>query len=256
MKMVWASVLYLICPFVMANSYSNEVALRIDKISQSYLGLPYIVDPLGEGEGYDKDPLFRFDGFDCVTYVETVLAEALAGSNEQFLPILNQIRYKNSQIDFKTRNHFTSIDWIVNNQQIIKDITEDLFPQEHQISRTWIDRSAWFLRNHKMVVQENPKYSILPYLSIEAVQNNPDLLSRIPHGAIISIVRPNWNLKDKIGTNLDVSHQGFAILKDDVLYFRHAGISAKQVVEEPLIQYLQKMTSVASVGGINILEIR
>ena len=40
-------------------------------IGHEYLGAKYVADPLGEGRGYDADPLIRKDAFDCVTFVET-----------------------------------------------------------------------------------------------------------------------------------------------------------------------------------------
>ena len=46
----------------------------IDKISSSFKEIEYSLNPLGENFGIDNDPLYRFDKFDCLTYVETVLA--------------------------------------------------------------------------------------------------------------------------------------------------------------------------------------
>ena len=43
-------------------------------IGHEYLGAKYVADPLGEGRGYDADQLIRKDAFDCVTFVETSLA--------------------------------------------------------------------------------------------------------------------------------------------------------------------------------------
>ena len=53
-----------------------NLAQRIDAISAQFLGKPYLLGALGEGEQgyYDSSPLYRTDAFDCETYVDTVLA--------------------------------------------------------------------------------------------------------------------------------------------------------------------------------------
>ncbi len=52
---------------------------RVEAISELFLGVPYKLGALGEGPGgeFDRDPLIRFDAFDCTTFVETVMALAL-----------------------------------------------------------------------------------------------------------------------------------------------------------------------------------
>src|SRR5207249_1589617 len=57
-----------------------DLARRIAVVSARYLGTSYVRDPLGEGPGAtpDSDRLFCRTGVDCQTYVEQVLAEAVA----------------------------------------------------------------------------------------------------------------------------------------------------------------------------------
>ena len=85
-------------------------------------------------------------------------------------------------------------------------------------------------------------------------QIKPEILKQIPHGAIIQIVRLHWNLVDKIGTQLDISHLGFAIWKENQLYFRNASSIHHQVVDEPFHKYLQKAMKSATIKGIHIEE--
>ena len=51
---------------------------RLDAISRLFVGAPYQLSPLGEGASgrIDRVPLVRFDRFDCVTFVEEVMALA------------------------------------------------------------------------------------------------------------------------------------------------------------------------------------
>jgi hypothetical protein len=250
----------LISVTVKAQALTHEnVLFRIDRISEMYLGYPYIIDPLGEGQGYDNDPLFRFDGFDCVTYVETVLALSLSRNQSDFQNKITKIRYKNGHVNFVLRNHFTSIDWNKNNEKngILIDVTKRLYKNYSQTSETVIDKSAWFKKVHKMDIKIPQKLSKVDYVPLSFILQKPELLKRIQSGSIINIVRPNWQLADKLGTNLDISHQGFAIVKDDgILYFRNASSTEKKVIEIPLLDYLKKMKNVKSIGGINILQIR
>ena len=74
-------------------------------IGEQYLGTKYLIDPLGEEKTPDKDPLIRYDAFDCMTFVETCLAN---GDVEK----LNKIRYKNGKIGLLNRNHFVETDWL------------------------------------------------------------------------------------------------------------------------------------------------
>jgi len=66
---------------------------KLENVSAVFVGAPYGFSPLGEGEGYDKDPLYRTDLFDCLTFVETSMALSLSKSPAEVLRVLTQIRY-------------------------------------------------------------------------------------------------------------------------------------------------------------------
>lgn len=233
-----------------ANANTNlNIQERIEKISESYLGSPYFFDPLGENSGYDPDPLYRFDGFDCVTYVETVLAQSLSRNNQQFLVLMNEIRYKNGEVSFLSRNHFTSVDWNLNNQQngLLLDVTRGLFTDDYKISHSIINKSTWFEKTHKIKAASSTQISNLPYLPLAAIFKNPELLLRLQSGSIINLVNSN--------SQPDITHQGFAILKKDgIVYFRHASSLQKKVIEVSLINYLRKQKK--HFDGINVLEVQ
>ena len=71
---------------------------------------------------------------------------------------------------------------------------------------------------------------------------------------IINIVRPNWNMKSKVGTDLLVSHQGFLLLKEGVPTMIHASTSGK-VVQIPLQKYLGWFKNSSTIKGINLLRV-
>ena len=52
-----------------------SMADRLELATRPFVGAPYVLSPLGEGDlgGTDPDPRLRFDAFDCTTFVETAL---------------------------------------------------------------------------------------------------------------------------------------------------------------------------------------
>lgn len=261
---------------------SESLPSRIDKISAFFLKEPYAGGALGEGDVgiYDKDPLYRFDRFDCTTYVETVLALAKAQSFKEFEFLMDQIRYKDGVVTFVTRNHFPSLDWIPNNQWLLEDITMKV-SADFQIANALIDKKNWFgkltidaiqginaseeekLRLLKDLKQEGvtilPEPANIAFVALENVfqdgKVNQDILENIPSGVVINIVRPNWNLQRIIGTNMNVSHQGILIRLGNRLLFRHASGTNKEVVEVDFIDYLRPYLNSETVKGFNVQQV-
>ena len=106
----------------------------------------------------------------------------------------------------------------------------------------------------RLIRTETEKVPYIPLNKLFIDGKKPDLklFSQIPQGAIIEIVRPNWDLRAKIGTALNISHLGFAIWKGQVLYFRQASSERGKTVDIPLVSYLQKALSSPTIKGINI----
>ena len=212
---------------------------RIEYHSRMLLGQPYGHSPLGEGSGYDSDPLIRFDLFDCTTYVETVLALSISdihGVNRAPVEILNSIRYKfaNSEIAFVNRAHFTSADWIPNlvAKKMIEDITVELFEELSVNEVTDIDRQGWFQHSHQMQVPSAKQIVLLPVVELKEFTKNSRLWDLIPSGALINFVGHSDTIKEKTGTEMDVAHQGIAIRRVGQLFLRHAKSPSRGVVEE------------------------
>ena len=78
------------------------------------------------------------------------------------------------------------------------------------------------------------------------------LFDQIPSGAIVEIVRPNWDLTQRIGTHLNVSHMGFVFRRNGQLLFRDASGLKQSVAETPLMDYLRQYLSSPTVKGINV----
>src|SRR5271169_5922701 len=77
-----------------------SLAQRVEAVSELFLGVPYKLGSLGEGPDgeFDRDPLIRFDAFDCTTFVETVMALSLDSDLDSAMRTLQKIRYKDGQI--------------------------------------------------------------------------------------------------------------------------------------------------------------
>ncbi len=95
-----------------ASVADQPLADRMAAISEVLLGLPYVLDPLGEGTGLDADPFARYDAYDCLTYTEEVLSLSLAGDPVHAAAIRNDLRYGDGPRDYVHRRHFMELQWV------------------------------------------------------------------------------------------------------------------------------------------------
>ena len=100
---------------------------RLLRVSERFLGTPYVHSPLGEGSGVDPDPTFRLDAVDCLTFVEQSLAMSLARADQDVAGLLERLRYANAPT-YEDRNHLMEAQWLPNNQRkgFLLDVTRGL----------------------------------------------------------------------------------------------------------------------------------
>lgn len=262
----------------------DNISLRMDQVSNSFLDLPYgDGGPLGEGETgrFDQDPLYRFDTFDCTTFVETVVSLALSKNVDEFEDNMNRIRYEKGEIDYLTRNHFPSLQWIPNNIEngMLKEINDQILSlPEQRLAEAVIDLPNWLKHIkieeiqvplatleekqnllqelHDLSVNYSPVVARLNYLPISTLLVKPEVLKLIPHGSVVNFVRPNWDLTASIGTHMNVSHQGIIFQRRNGTYLRHASVSGiKKVMEVPLFDYLKKFENHPTLKGIHLMQV-
>ena len=261
--------------------------VRLAEMSRIFLKKPYYLGALGEGLSgrYDQYPLYRVDAFDCLTFVETVLALALADNLESFKQNIKSIRYQNGQVSFVSRNHFTDLDWNENNQRqgTLSDITMTFHNEKGQavskIANSAINKPAWYqhfsekririaaaspaeIRRRltalkKRGQQLSSQMATIFYIPLVVLFDNTGkpntyLFKQIPDGSLVEIIRPNWDLTAEIGTHLNVSHLGFAFWHNGVLMFRNASTIKSEVVDQPLIEYLREVRQSPTIKGINV----
>lgn len=262
----------------------EQIDVRMDAFSKGFLGLPYGVGgPLGEGKigRFDQDPLYRFDTFDCTTFVETMVSLALSTDALTFERKMDEIRYENAHVDYFTRNHDPSLNWIPNNLKngYFKELNSLILPaSERRMAEAEINLPGWLKsikleeihvpeasdaerqnlleELHGYASQYQPVISRLEYLPINTLLIRAQVLKKIPNGTVVSFVRPNWDLTDSVGTHMNVSHQGLIFQRKEGPILRHASSSSeKRVMEVPLYEYLKKFENHPTLKGIHLLGV-
>lgn len=205
-----------------------------------YLGAAYVSDPLGEGVGYDSDPLIRFDAFDCTTFVETVLAGA-------DLERLNKIRYRDGVVAFENRNHFIETDWLTNNADLVENVSSDY--GNAQVRRALIDKRAWAAARHGVQIDVRPVMAELEYIPYGELQN----IDNVEPLIVLFVVAPRDDVKAKLATDIVVVHMGFLLPGGHT--FRHAS-TGRGVVDDNFAQYVAMRKKMKNNIGITLVRIK
>lgn len=269
----------------------QSLSERLAYLSGLFLGKPYVLGALGEGEQapFDQNPQYRLDAFDCLTYVNTVLALLYSFNVPEFHTHLARLNYQSGVVSYHNRHHFMSVDWNLKNAHagFIQDITANIkgshgYP-ECCYAVTYIDKPNWIkhraladlkfkqplsdaeLQNklsalHALASKVTGVQACTPYLPLEVLLDHHDAIpaqfkSQLPTATIVEIVRPNWNLVQQIGTRINISHLGFLFHFDGELIFRHASKDQQCVSDQSLEKYLSACRKVPTIKGINIQQI-
>ncbi len=204
-----------------------------------YLGAQYVLDPLGEGYGYDADPLIRFDAFDCTTFVETVLA----GSDVERL---KRIRYRGGDVSFENRNHFIETDWLTNNSDLVENVSHEYGPVSRR--HVTIDKRAWASVAHGVAIEVSPVTTDMEYISyknLAPIQNDRTLI-------VLFVVGTRLDNK-KLATDIAVVHMGLLLPGGKIL--RHAS-TGRGVVDDDFIQYVEKRKNMDNNIGVAFVGIK
>ncbi len=227
--------------------HAKPIGDVVAAIGASFLGTPYRPHTL-EVSGPER-LVVNLQVFDCVTFVESVLAIARCmklGSTtyEGFTKQLQLIRYRNGVIDgYPSRLHYFS-DWIDNNEakRVVRNVSPTLggIPFEKTITYMSAHRSAYRQLKDESVYDAIVKTEgelnarkrfYLPKERIHAVQD------QIQDGDVIGITTSV--------EGLDVAHTGFAYRSQGQLRFLHAPLSTGtvQITKHSLADYLSREPS-------------
>jgi cell wall-associated NlpC family hydrolase len=195
-------------------SHANGISERIVRISARFLGRPYFDNPLEGGPHSPEVFKLSLEGFDCVTYMETVLALARSRSPDEFIDEVREMRYAGGLVEWRHRNHYM-VDWVSNNEGrgIIKDMT--VGPESVAKTRT--------LSLIEALPAKTVSFRCFPKRSLKRIQN------RIEPGDMM--------LFASVRKMLDVFHAGILIKGGGEISLRHATRSAGRVVEQSLASF-------------------
>lgn len=207
--------------------HNSCVGSRIETFSGLFVGCPYKPFPLIGSASTPEVFAAPLDAFDCVTYIETVLALARAKTVNGFIIELRKIRYQGGRVEWKKRNHYMT-GWIRNNQRggIVRRVAAASVPT--------------VLRRRVLNVVPG-----LPVLRarIRCVPKNalPRLAPHLAAGDLVFFASTR--------KNLDFFHAGIIARTGERLLLRHASRSQSGVVEQALDDFL-KMNRMAGIVAV------
>jgi len=189
---------------------------RIEALSRHFVGHPYQSNPLIGSADTSEVFVVSLDGFDCVTYLETVLALSLSSDVDEFAEWLRKIRYEEGRIQWERRNHYMT-SWLRNNGRagIIKPI---IMPGVPIVSRERILNVVPGLAARRVSVKSVPKKAV------------SRLTRHLQSGDVIFFASTR--------KHLDVFHVGIVVRDGERTLMRHASRSRGGVVEQELSEFL------------------
>jgi hypothetical protein len=212
-------------------------------IGNLFINTPYQSATL-EAPGKEK-LIVNLSGFDCTTFVETVLALVRCFFNgkitsAEFHKNLKIIRYRQGIISgYSSRLHYFT-DWLRDNEKkkILKDVSRqfDAAVQHKKINYMTLHRASYpALKNknefHKMrLIEKNLSRKVFYIISKDKVNRQK---IKIKDGDVIA-----FTTKEE---GLDVAHTGFALWQGKDLYLLHASSKEGAVVisSETLMAYMK-----------------
>ena len=188
-------------------STEPDLRKRIAAIGRGNIGQPYMLNLLGEFpyQLHDMLPMFSLAQSDCVVFVEHTYAMALSGSWDEFFWMLQRIRYQDGIVGVASRNHYTEVDWNINNAWLVGDVTASLAGPDVLAYDLTTDRASFLRTVHKTVHAAPVQHSRQWYMTA------PTLLKILPQlrdGDMLNVV----SARDGV---LGVSHVGLIVIGAD-----------------------------------------
>ncbi|MBW2454005.1 MAG: DUF1460 domain-containing protein [Deltaproteobacteria bacterium] len=215
-------------------------AQRLNAVSALFVGRPFAASPLGEGPAgrVDADPIARFDRFDCVTYVEQVMALSWHESLDVAIAELQRVRYTDGTIRYGARKHIMMAQWIPENVAagFVRDITAAVAGPSASVAELTLDHGAFVAAAGQALRLARADRPLgvhrLPILPVAALSSR---IEQVPHGTIITSIRAA-----RPGVPYRASHVGLVIVDPDgKRVVRHAHRRRGRVIEQPLQAFAQ-----------------
>ncbi len=193
----------------------TSLPARVEAVSAALLGEPYVAHALVGSATEPEAFVTPLDGFDCVTYVESVLALARAGAPAGFVEELRALRYDGGRVEWKRRNHYMTV-WVRRNARAgaVRAVAPGALGKRVEKRLSAVPG----------LPSSRARFAVVPKARLRA------FLPRLANGDVLLFA------STKAG--LDVFHCGFLVLAGGSLRLRHASRSAGRVVEEDLSRFL------------------
>jgi len=202
---------------VIENSISSKKPMLI---GQYFKGAPYLSNRLSKSN--PEKVYYSFGDFDCVTYVENILALYYSeGANAKFIENLIKIRY-NDSISYENRNHYLT-------KGLQKMVAlHILSPINNHFNSKSIQRNVNYLSKH--VNSNNINMARIINIEKSISKKNMyyfdstkdlEIYDLIKNGDVIAFVSSR--------NDLDFQHVGFVHIKNNKKYILHASQEKKVV---------------------------
>ena len=194
----------------------HTVPARMEVLSATLVGCPYVAHGLVGSAAIPEHFTASLEGFDCVTYVETVLALARASDAAGFAEELRRIRYEGGEVEWARRNHYMT-DWVRRNARagLVRPVSGGALAT----------RKEKVLNALPGLPPRKARFSCVPKGKLGAFE------PRLKNGDIVLFASTK--------TGIDVFHCGLLVQKDGGWKLRHASQSAGRVVETDLAGFLK-----------------
>ncbi|MDQ1923296.1 N-acetylmuramoyl-L-alanine amidase-like domain-containing protein [Massilia pseudoviolaceinigra] len=181
-----------------------DLRKRIAAIGRKNIGQPYVLNLLGEYpyELHDNLPMFSLQASDCVVFAEHTYAMALSQSWEEFFWMLQRIRYKDGVIGVATRNHYTEVDWNINNAWLVSDVSALLAGTDGPVYDMKIDRTAFLKMRHNTASNIPVQLSQEAYVTKDKVAS---VVGQLQDGDLVNVISTR-------GGKFWASHVGFIVV--------------------------------------------
>ncbi|WP_246844057.1 DUF1460 domain-containing protein [Hydrocoleum sp. CS-953] len=229
------------------NLAEGSMAEIMQAIADYFIGTPYKAGLLDKSN--QESLVITLDGFDCVLFVETVLAMArgIAMEDYSYLTFINNIRnqryWKGKMDGYCSRLHYFS-EWIADNQRRgnVRDIGVELGGERVKKQLFFMSKNRW---NYPQIASNDANYQC-----IVSMEDNISKLkiNYIPYYKIRSIygqLKPGDIIAVATEINgLDVTHTGLVYRNSDGnIGFIHASPAGKVTVAYDLERYIWNVES-------------
>lgn len=202
---------------------------RLRYFSGALLGRPYFLGPTGEGRfgTVEPAPLADLHRFDCVTYIENVMALSASRTPAGYLEALLPLRYRSDTLSYAARNHFFVEDWLKDNHRLAR---LKRFPGDSLVKKP-IAKTRFF------------ESKGLPGPAADPIASIP----MVPYEAALKLIE-GWKEKDSfLGVafatgieGLDVTHTGFLVSGPaGKPMLRNASSLEDKVTDQDFLEYLK-----------------